>query len=191
MATALRKDIAGSILQLPIRALTLADGTNTVTLMQLEAESNFLVDPVIRIDDEGNPRTIAYTVKAEIFVPHNKFEEPWLAYVNNMVNKTVSAVISLGSMPNWPLLPAGDKTTIENSLIARAINSSPANTGGAYIDMRNNAHITMKVESPERRQRYLITITTIIRSLFTNEPLNVDAPTGGTDKFLMRRTISA
>ncbi|MBE2188564.1 MAG: hypothetical protein IAE98_03775 [Candidatus Kapabacteria bacterium] len=185
MATVLVKNIAESILQLPIRALTLHDGTNTVTLMQLEAESDFLFEPIIRTDDEGLPRTIAYTVKAQIFVPHNKMEVPWISYVNAMMNKTVSAVISLGAINNWPLLP----TPIENTLTTRAINSSPAGQGG-YIDMRDNARITMKVETPEKRQRFLITVQSIVRSIFVNEPLSVDAPTGGLDKNLIRRTLS-
>lgn len=185
MATVLVKNIAESILLLPIRALTLSDSVNTVTLMQLEAESNIIIEPITRTDDEGKLRTIAYSVKAEIFVPHNKMEVPWISYVHAMTNKTISAVIALGSISTWPLLPS----PIESSFITDAKNSSPTAQGG-YIDMRNNANITVKIESPDKRQRFLLTITSTIRNLFNNKPLVDETTPSGYNNTLIRRTMS-
>lgn len=186
MANELVSAIKESVLQLPLRAITLKDDTNTVTILHLEAESNITIDPITRTDDEGHPRTVAYELRAEIFVPHNKTEVAWIAYVHAMRNKTISAVIALGAITNWPLLPS----PISDTGIVRAINSSPSGQGG-YFDLRNNSRITLKLESPERRQRYIITVKSIFRNLFNNKHFSDSGTVSGYSNTVLRRTLDA
>ena len=186
MANVTKKSIANEILLLPIRAVTLWDGTDAVTLFQLEAESSYQTTPIVRTNDEGMPIKVAEKLTATFYIPFNHFEEMWMGKIEGMKNKAIQVIIALGQTETWPHF---SDTTLNDNLITKAINSSDDSLGG-YIQTDMNAYITAEWESVEFRPRMILRVTAIMRNLYNNLHLSSTA-TATAGNYLLKSTLYA
>lgn len=161
------KSNLSSIQLLPIRALTLISGDQSLALYQLESESNYQVAPILRINDEGMPIAVAYKFNATIYLPHNEPEMFYDYFIGTCLNKPIKVVLSLGNYGHWEdgnIIGGTSADTIDNNLITKVINA----TGGAYIHTDQNAYITQEFESIEFRFRRILRISCKIRNIYNN-----------------------
>ena len=184
MADIIKKSIANEILLLPIRAVTLWDGTDALTLFQIEAESSYQTSPIVRINDEGMPIKVAEKLTATIYIPFNHFEELWMGKLEGMSNKPIQFIIALGESESWTHFA---DTTLNETLITKAINSSDQSLGG-YIQTDMNAYITAEWESVEFRPRMILRVTAIMKSLYNNLHLSNTA-TATSQNYLLKSTV--
>lgn len=184
MANITKKSIANEILLLPIRAVTLWDGVDAVTLFQLESESSYQTAPIVRTNDEGMPVKVAEKLTGTFYIPFNHFEELWMAKVESMKNKPIKFIIALGSSESWPHF---SDSTLNETLITKAINSADQSLG-AYIQTDFNAYITTEWESVELRPRMIIRVTAIMKSLYNNLHLTNTA-TPSANNHLLKSTV--
>ncbi len=179
MADFIHKDIAERILLMPLRGITIADGTDTLTFLQLEKESSYKVSPITRTNDKGMPITIAYEVSATIYIPENNYgNADWINYhLARFLNKPVRVILVLGDTIDWPYKPAS-LTGFNSVLHTKVINfSTKLAANRHFINMGVDTYLTAEVEGVEYRPRLIIKAQSTIRDYINNRALS-DETTG-------------
>lgn len=185
MADIISKDIAGRVLLMPLRAMTISNGTDTITFLQLEAESSYRIEPVVRTNDLGMPVTIAYDLTANIYIPNNNYGTGlWFPLLTgSFTGKPVSVILPLGAIASWPFKPAS--LTDHNT----AVHIKPINTTGIpahqhYINSGPSAFITVEIESVELRPRMIIRVKATVKSFSLNRALYDETTNTGNLKII-------
>lgn len=187
MSEYIKYTITESIALMPLRAITIFDNINNLTLFQLEAESSYQIVPITRTNDEGGQKSIAYKLNATIYCPFNKpldrNEEDFIGLLDKL-KTNVSVTLALGDIETWSgFNEEENETNITNLnyyLVTKPINC----TGGGYIQTDANANITYEIESVEFRSRLIIRVQAFMRSLYNNLHLS-NTTTSTSDNYLL------
>ena len=187
----IHKDIAGRILLMPLRGATISDGINSITFLQLEAESSYRISPTTRINDRGQPVTVAYEITATLYIPENNYgRNDWLNYeLSRFIGKPVNVSLPLGTAINWANKPS-TLTDFNDVLHTKVINASSPEVAAwrHYINTGNGAYITVEIESVELRPRMIIRVTATVKSLSYNRALDDETTTTGNLKVITNIT---
>jgi hypothetical protein len=164
------KDIAGKINLMPIRGLAIyhvnIDGDGVTRFYQLEAESAFQMEPIIRTTHEGIDITLGYKLNANIYVPHNLYKtDGLLERVETLVQG-----IGKGTLINQVVLMLGKSVIAQdqdgapdaiNSTGKLAIEFGTTSIDGTTVNKLSS--FSYKLETIELRPRMIINVRAFIK----------------------------
>lgn len=139
----------------PIRGVRIneIDDTDSIFIHNAEGESSLTIDPITVTTGMGTTFDEAYRVTATIYMPQNNFEQfaSDLEYLSK-ARKGCNVEVMLGDMSGF-----------SSNYNAGATNNNYE--GGALLSLLDTTterwSISLRYESPEQRQRLIVTCSTI------------------------------